>query len=179
MPRRRADLVQPFGTVSHGSISKAVSNAKAVGFMAAHSLHQLQKQVMPSTIRSDSVSKKVLWAGRVFFAVSVLFLLFDSITHVLKVAPVMDAFSRLGYPVGLALTLGIIEIVCLTAYIVPRTAVLGAILLTGYLGGAVSTNLRVNAGMFPVVFPILLGLLLWGALFLRDSTLRTLIPLRS
>ncbi len=133
---------------------------------------------MTQAIRTDPASGGALWTGRILFAVPVLFFLFDSITHMMRVAPVVQAFSQLGYPVSLAVVLGIIQVVCLILYVIPRTAILGAILLTGYLGGAVSTNLRVSAGPFPVLFPVFIGVMFWGALYLRDNRLRELIPLR-
>jgi hypothetical protein len=110
----------------------------------------------------------------------VLFLLFDAIIHLMKIAPVVEAFTQLGYPVSVARGLGIIQLVCLALYVIPRTSILGAILLTGYLGGAVATHLRVGDPLFShVLFPIYLGTLLWGGLYLRDDRLYTLIPLRS
>ncbi len=134
---------------------------------------------MTSTARHDSSSRKTLWAGRILFVVPVLFLLFDGVIHLMMIPPVVEAFSRLGYPVSLAFGIGILELACLALYVIPRTAILGGILLTGYLGGAVSTNLRAGAGAFPVIFPVIIGVLLWGALFLRDARVRELIPLRT
>jgi hypothetical protein len=97
---------------------------------------------------------------------------------VLKPAPVVEAFAQLGYPLSVSIGLGVLELICLALYLIPRTSVLGAILLTGYLGGAVATQLRVGAGLFPLLFPAILGVLLWGALLLRDDRLRSFIPLR-
>ena len=112
-------------------------------------------------------------------ALAVLFLLFDSVIHILKIEPVVESFTQLGYPVSLAVGLGILELVCLILYVLPRTSVLGAILLTGYLGGAVAVQVRVGAPFFShALFPVYLGVLLWGGLFLRDDRLRALIPLR-
>jgi len=109
----------------------------------------------------------------------VLFLLFDAVIHILKIAPVVQAFSQLGYPLSTAVGLGVVEIVCVVLYVVPRTSVLGAILLTGYLGGATATQLRIGAPAFPLLFPVIVGVLIWGALLLRDGRLRALLPLRS
>ena len=89
--------------------------------------------------------------------------------------PVLDGFQHLGWPAGLALALGILELSCVIIYLIPQTAVLGAILLTGYLGGAIATHVRIGEGF---VAPVILGVLLWGSLYLRDPRLRKLIPLR-
>jgi hypothetical protein len=110
---------------------------------------------------------------------AVLFLIFDGVIHVLKPAPVVKGFTDLGWSPALALPLGIIELVCLVLYLIPRTSVLGAILLTGYLGGAVATNLRVGAPLFGnVLFPIYVAVFLWGGLYLRDNALRAVFPIR-
>lgn len=90
-------------------------------------------------------------------------------------APVVEAFQHLGIPPGLAVPLGIVELVCIAIYVFPRTSVLGAVLLTGYLGGAVASHLRVGDPVFSTVFPVLIGVLLWGGLYLRDPRLRILI----
>src|SRR6266850_1469494 len=91
------------------------------------------------------VSKKMIWTGRILSALGILFLLFDSVIHLMAIAPVVDAFKQLGYPVELAVPLGIVELICLIIYVIPRTSILGAVLLTGYLGGAVATQVRVGA----------------------------------
>jgi hypothetical protein len=113
-------------------------------------------------------------------AVPVLFLLFDSVIKLMQIGPVVESFSQLGYPVSLALGIGILELVCLALYVIPRTSMLGAILLTGYLGGAVATHVRVGSPLFShVLFPIYVAVLIWGGLVLRDDRLRGLFPLRS
>ncbi len=122
------------------------------------------------------VSKKMLWAGRVMSALPVLMLLFSGVTKLMKPAPVVEGFAHLGYPESLALGLGIVELACAVVYVIPRTSVLGAILMTGYLGGATATHLRIGEPFFT---PIVLGLLVWGGLYLRDDRLRALLPLRS
>jgi hypothetical protein len=91
---------------------------------------------------------------------------------------VVTSTVQLGYPESVILPLGIVLLACTVVYVIPRTAVLGAILLTGYLGGAVATHVRVGAGAFPIVFPIILGVLVWGGLFLRDERIRAVIPVR-
>jgi DoxX-like family len=122
------------------------------------------------------VSKKMLWAGRIVSSLPVLMLLMSGVTKLVQPAFVMEGFKHLGLPESLAVGLGILELACTIIYVIPRTAVLGAILLTGYLGGAVVTHLRVGD---PFVGPIIFGVLVWAGLFLRDKRLRALIPLRS
>jgi DoxX-like protein len=119
-----------------------------------------------------------IWAGRISSALAVLFLLLDSVIKVLNLAPAVEATTQLGYPVSLVIGIGILELTCLAFYAIPRTSVLGAILLTGYLGGAIATQLRAGSALFSVVFPIIVGVLIWGGLFLREDRLRALIPLR-
>jgi hypothetical protein len=121
--------------------------------------------------------KKTLWAGRILVALSALFLLFDAAGHLIVPAAVVEAFNRLGYPLSLSSVLAIVELVCLIVYVIPRTAILGAILLTGYLGGAVATHLRVHDPLFDTLFPIIFGGMVWAGLYLRDQRLRVLIPL--
>jgi|SRR5437868_1685752 len=128
---------------------------------------------------ANPVSTKWLWAGRVLSALAALFLLFDGVIHVLKIAPVVDAFAQLGYPLGTARALGVIEIICVAIYLLPSTSVLGAILLSGYLGGAIATQVRVGAPLFSTtLFPVYVALLLWGGLYFRDERVRSLIPVR-
>lgn len=133
---------------------------------------------MQSNARPAPVSKKMLWTGRILSALAALFLLFDGVAKLFKPAPVVEATVQLGYPESVLLGLGIVLTGCTILYLIPRTSVLGAILLTGYLGGAVATHVRVGGPLFSVIFPILFGVLIWGGLFLRDDRLRTLIPLR-
>lgn len=106
------------------------------------------------------------------------FMLFDVVGKLLKPAPVVEAFARTGWPVELSSTLGVILLVSTVLYMIPRSSVLGAILLTGYLGGAVATNLRLGNPLFTnTLFPVYFGVLVWGGLWLRESRLRELIPL--
>ena len=126
------------------------------------------------------MSSKRLWAGRIVTAIPVLFLLFDAAIKFMQIAPVRESFAQLGYPERLAPTIGALALVCLTLYLIPRTSVLGAILLTGYLGGAVATQVRVgNPLLSHILFPTYVALLLWGGLWLRDDRLRLLLPLRT
>ena len=123
--------------------------------------------------------QKTVWAGRIVSAFAVLFLVLDGVTHLMKPAPVAEAFQRLEFPLSLSVELGIIELACVVVYAIPRTSILGAILLTGYLGGAVATHLRVRDPFFDTIFPILIGALVWGGLYLRDARLRALVPFKS
>jgi hypothetical protein len=132
-----------------------------------------------SLTQAGPVSKGRLWTGRIITALVVLFLLFDSITKVMKVRAVMEASAQLGYPANAIFTIGIILLVCTVFYIIPQTAVLGAILLTGYLGGAVAANLRIGSSMFNTLFPIVFAALAWTGIFLRESRLGALIPFRT
>lgn len=126
------------------------------------------------------VSTGSLWTGRILSVLVILFMLFDAVLHLIKIAPVVQAFAQLGVPLQLSIALGILELVCIILYALPRTSLLGAILLTGYLGGAVVTQLRVGNPLFSqALFLIYIGVLAWGGLFLRDQRLRALIPLRN
>ncbi|MBI2422549.1 MAG: DoxX family protein [Candidatus Hydrogenedentes bacterium] len=117
----------------------------------------------------------MIWAGRVMSALPVLLLLFSGVMKLAQPAGMAEGFTHLGYPLSVAVPLGIVEIACTVLYIVPQTSVLGAILLTGYLGGATATHLRVEEAFFA---PIAVGVLVWGGLFLRDARIRALIPLK-
>lgn len=134
---------------------------------------------MPSTVESASVSKGSLWAGRIVSGLLVLFLIFDGVTKAIKMAQVVEATVRVGFPESTIAGMGIALLVSTALYVIPRTSVLGAILLTGYLGGATATNVRAGTGLFNTCFPIIFGVLVWLGLYLRDSHLRALIPLRS
>jgi len=130
-------------------------------------------------VRSRVESKKMLWTGRIVSGLIAALLLLDAMMKVLQVAQVMEGTAKVGYPAGAVRPIGIILLVCLICYVIPRTSVLGAILLTGYLGGAVATNVRISAPLFSYILtPVYVGLLVWGGLFLRDERLRELIPLR-
>ena len=125
-------------------------------------------------------SKARIWVARVLSGVAILFMLFDSTIHLMVIQPVVDSFNQLGYPADLSVTLGIIELACLVLYVIPRTAVLGSILLTGYLGGAIAIQLRIHAPLFSTtLFPIYIGVMLWGGLYLRDGFVQRIIPLRT
>jgi hypothetical protein len=133
---------------------------------------------MQATGQTAPASKKMLWAGRIVSAVPSLFLLLDGVMKLVRPPPVVETTVRLGYSENVILGLGIVLLACLAVYVIPRTAVLGAILLTGYLGGAVATHVRVGDDLFPVFFPVVVVVLLWGGLLLSDDRLRALLPLR-
>jgi hypothetical protein len=118
-------------------------------------------------------------AGAVMAGLAILFLLVDSVGKLIPIPSVVEFTVQLGYPESSVRTIGIILLVCLILYVVPRTSVLGAILLTGYLGGAVATQLRVGSPLLSsTLFPVYIGVLIWGGLILREDRLRALIPLR-
>lgn len=123
-----------------------------------------------------SPSKKLLWAGYVMSTLPVLMLLISAIMKITKNVQVIEGMPQMGYPVWLAVPIGVVELVCTVLYIIPRTSVLGAILVTGYLGGAVATHVRMEDPGFATA--VILGVLVWGGLFLRDARVRALIPLR-
>lgn len=117
--------------------------------------------------------------GRVLSGLAAAFLTFDSVGKLLRVPPVIEGTASLGYPVSVIFPLGVTLLICVLVYLVPRTAVLGALLLTGYLGGAVATHVRVGSPVFShMLFPTYVAALLWGGLLLRDARLRAFLPLR-
>ncbi len=118
------------------------------------------------------VSKKLVWTGRVLTGLVVAFLLFDGAIKLFPVAPVIDAFNRLGYSPDIASQLGVLLLACTVLYAIPRTQVLGALLLTAYLGGATATHVRVGD---PFWFPIVMGVIVWAGLYLREPRVRALL----
>jgi hypothetical protein len=118
-------------------------------------------------------AKAKLWTARIVSGLLVLFLLVDGAGKVLRLAPYVEGTAKIGYPEGSLVPLGLVLLASTLLYVVPRTAVLGAILLTGYLGGAVATHVRMEQ---PFVFPVVFGVLVWGCLYLRDARLRALLP---
>jgi hypothetical protein len=121
-------------------------------------------------------SRRALWTGRVISGLAAGFLILDSVGKLLQVQPVIDGTRQLGYSPDIVFSLGVILLSCVVTYLVPRTSVLGALLLTGYLGGAVATHVRVGNPLFThVLFPTYLAVLLWGGLVLRDTRLRAVL----
>jgi len=124
-------------------------------------------------------SRKMVWTGRVLSTILTLFLIFDGVMKLVQPVPVMKASAQLGYSAHEVLAIGVALLFCTALYVIPPTAVLGAIVLTGYLGGAIASQLRISASPLSLSFPFLFCVLLWLGLYLRDSRLRGLIPLRS
>lgn len=120
-----------------------------------------------------------LWTGRVLTAIPILFLAFDGAAKVANVPAVREAMAQLGYPAEAGAGIGITLLACVALYAIPRTSVLGAILLTGYLGGAIATHVRVGSPLLShTLFPVYIAAMVWGGLYLRDARLRALVPLR-
>jgi hypothetical protein len=118
-------------------------------------------------------------AGTVCTVVAALFLAFDMLLKVLRLGPAVEGTASLGYSADSVFWIGIIELVCLSLYVLPRTAVLGGLLMTGYLGGAVATHVRISSPLLThTLFPVYVALLLWAGLYLREPRLRDLVPLR-
>ena len=125
------------------------------------------------------VSKGKLWTGRILSGLGVAFLLMDGVMKLFKPVQVTDAFAHLGYPQTEIIGIGILLLACLAIYAIPRTSVFGAILLTGYLGGAVASHVRIGDPLFShVLFPIYIALLLWIGLYLREERLRAILPFK-
>ena len=133
---------------------------------------------MQSSTQVVTESTGMLWTGRVLSGLMALLFVFDGVGHLMKPAPVVDAFARLGYPLSASVGIGLLALICTAIYVTPRSSVLGAILLTGYLGGAVSTHVRAGSTAFEMIFPAILGVLVWVGIYVRDAQLRQLIPLR-
>ncbi|MEP7381756.1 MAG: DoxX family protein [Gemmatimonadota bacterium] len=130
-----------------------------------------------STVHSPpSRTSRAVWVGRILTALGVLFLSFDLVVKLLQSSEAVEGTVQLGYAASVIRPLGILQLVLLILYLVPRTALLGAVLWTGYLGGAVATHVRVGNPLFShVLFPVYVGALLWGGLWLRDRRTRVLL----
>jgi hypothetical protein len=138
-------------------------------------------QAMPRIAETAPVSKLALWSGRVLSGLVILFMLFDGAIKLVPWPIVTETMDRIGYGSSetLARTLGLISIVCTVLYAIPPTSIVGAILLTGYLGGAIASHVRIGSPLFShTLFGFYLGLMLWGGLWLRERDLRSLIPFR-
>jgi hypothetical protein len=130
---------------------------------------------MTSSAPTSPVSKPALWTGRVLTTLPALTLIFSAAMKITGSADIAKGFEHVGIPLSHAIGLGILELACTLIYLIPRTSVLGAILLTGYLGGAIQTNVRIGD---PVYIHLVLGVMIWGGLYLRDLRIRALIPLK-
>lgn len=134
---------------------------------------------MTSAIQTPASTSKVsLWTGYTLSMLAILFLLFDGTIKVLQLPVAVESTTQLGYAANLLLGIGLIELVCVLLYAIPQTAILGAILMTGYLGGAVATHVRAGSDWFSVIFPFMIGALLWGGLYLRSEKVRSLVSLQ-
>lgn len=125
-----------------------------------------------------SQSMALQWTGRILTGLTILFMLFDAFGKFAKPVQVTDAFARLGLPLSTSTTIGILLLVSTIIYAIPRTAVLGAVLLTGFLGGAVAIHLRAGSTTFEQVFPVILGIMAWAGVYLRECGLRRVFPVR-
>jgi sorbitol-specific phosphotransferase system component IIC len=134
--------------------------------------------VMQMDIQTPAISKGMLWTGRIISTLIVLFMLMDAVMKLVQPEAVVKGTAELGYPVSSIGGIGIALLIATILYAIPQTSVLGAILLTGYLGGAVASEVRIGATPL-ASFPFIFGVLVWLGLVLRDSRLRALIPLRS
>jgi hypothetical protein len=134
---------------------------------------------VPSNTSAAPVSRLALWAGRIISGIVALFLFWASVMDLVKPAFVVEGMVKYGYPESSMAGIGVALLASVVLYVVPRTSVLGAILLTGYLGGAVSTHVRAGDPLGRMLVPVFFALLAWGGLYLRDERLRELLPLRS
>lgn len=125
---------------------------------------------------TPDLTRSALWTGRVLSSLGSMFLLFDAVMKLVKPQFVVDATVQLGYPESAIVGIGVALLVSTILYLIPRTAILGAVLLTGYLGGAVATHVRVGGPVFNILFPVIFGALLWAGLWLRDRRVRNLLP---
>ena len=134
------------------------------------------EMVATTTFHAGTRPTTLARAGVVLSALPALFLVFDGVIKLLLIDPVITSMGELGYPVALARVIGVLELVCVLIYIVPRTSIVGAILLTGFLGGAVASHARIESPLFThTLFGTYVGIMIWGGLILRNSTLRALI----
>ncbi len=136
-------------------------------------------QAANESLQAGTQNKKRLWAGRIMSGLVIAFLLMDGVMKLLMLPPAIKGTVKLGYEASVILPLGILLLVCTLMYAIPRSSVLGAVLLTGYLGGAVATHVRVGDPLFShILFPVYLGIILWGGLYLRDDRVRALLPIQ-
>ena len=134
---------------------------------------------MAANVVADAVPPRTLWLGRIVSWLLALLLLVDGVAKLFKPGPVVEGTVKLGYAESAIIPIGIVLIVCTILYLLPVTEVLGAILLTGYLGGAVATHVRAADGAFGIVFAVAFGVLIWLGLYLRDARVRSLVPTRT
>jgi len=127
----------------------------------------------------DNKKTVLVWAGRIMSGLATLFLLLDAVMKVMKARVAVEGTVQVGYPESTVVGIGLSLLVSTLLHAIPRTSVLGAILVTGYLGGAVATNVRVSAPLFSYILtPVYVGVLVWGGLYLRDERVRAVVPVR-
>ena len=131
---------------------------------------------MPEGESTAPTSKATYWTGHVLSALPSLLLIASAIAKFLKPEGFAANFEKLGYPIHLATPIGIVELLCVVLYVIPRTTLLGAILITGYLGGAIATHVRLGEGWY---MPFLFGIVVWLGVYLREPRLRAIVPVRS
>jgi len=131
---------------------------------------------MSSTAQAAPTSAGMLWTGRILTVLVALFLIFDCSVKLVKAPSAVQGSVQLGYPESTVVPIGVVLLVCLVLYLIPRTSILGAVLLTGYLGGATATMVRASSPW--ILFPVLIGMLVWAGIYFRDDQLRAMIPLR-
>jgi hypothetical protein len=175
-----ADIAQDTtGNLSarYGASTSPASTARGMALAAVGEASP--RPVVRAAGAGSRVSKGQLWAGRILTAIPVLFLAFDSIIKLARLDIVTQSAGQLGWPAEMMFTVGVIEFACLVLYVIPRTSVLGVVLLTGYLGGAIATHVRLGNPFFShQFFPVYVAAMLWGGLYLREPLLRALLPLR-
>src|SRR5262249_33407352 len=138
-----------------------------------------QTKLDPADTKANGVSKPALWTGRILSGLMALLLLADGVAKLFKPAAVVEGTIKLGYPESAIIPLGIVLVASTILYVIPRTSVLGAILLTGYLGGAVATHVRVGDPLLThTLFPVFFGILIWGGLYLRNRRVRAIFTLK-
>jgi hypothetical protein len=144
--------------------------------LTAHIDSESTSAARSSAASTESPRRKAIWTGRVLTGLAALFLLFDTGIKLAMAPEAVAGTAELGWPVDVVRGLGVLELILLATYLVPRTAVLGAVLWTGYLGGAIATHLRLGNPLFShTLFPIYVAALIWGGLWLRDRRVRALL----
>jgi hypothetical protein len=144
--------------------------------MAMVSANETAMERSPENVRT--LSTGLQWTGRVLTGLTLLFMLIDAAGKFAKPRQVTEAFVRLGLPLTTATSIGVLLLVSTVLYAIPRTAVLGAVLLTGFLGGAVAIQMRAGSSLFETVFPVILGVMAWGGVYLQQCGLRRVFPVR-
>ena len=145
--------------------------------MASASTNDQAAIVEQTQAKPKTASRGMTWTGRILTVLTVLFMLFDAVGKFMMPPQVVEACTRLGIPVSQAGSIGVLLLVSTLIYAIPRTAVLGAVLLTGYLGGAVAIQMRASSPVFETVFPVLFGVIVWAGVYLRECGLRRVFPL--